>query len=127
MRKFALPLALVAVLAATVALAAKPEVLSFQPLGASSVSGDARLMSQKDGTRIQVHLDNLVPETDYIATWSSLGAVTCDGGTQFVTFTSNKQGKAVANELVPGVDIGNISRIGVAPLSNPLAIEACTQ
>ncbi|HZM14436.1 MAG TPA: hypothetical protein VFE28_00410 [Candidatus Krumholzibacteria bacterium] len=128
MRKFSLPLALVVVLAATVALAAKPEVRSFTPLTAQGVSGEARLndMPQQSSTRIQVHLDNLAPNTEYIGTISLAGSIDCTGGVAFVTFQSNKQGKAVVNELVPQqvVDIGPI---GIAPSSSPLALEACAQ
>jgi hypothetical protein len=125
MRRFSFPFAVVAVLAATIALAAPDrKVAQFEPLAASGISGEARLNPMNDGTtRIQGQLVGLQPSTDYVAVVSQ--DATCGGTASLVIahFTANPAGRAVFNELVTQ-DISTIGSISVQLASDPTVL-AC--
>ena len=123
MRKFSLPVALVLVLSATIALAAKDQLQGqFTPLTAQGIQGEVRLNPMKDGSiKIQGHLQNLAPSTEYVASISADDA--CSVGVDLISFTSNPAGKAVFN-TVSTEDVAAIQSIGVR-LSGGVTNEAC--
>src|SRR5262245_43739459 len=119
MRRFSLPIALVMVLVAGVALAVKPDVnsLTITPVAAGAASGSFRLQEMKNGdVRIQGHLDNLPAGETFTSTWSlaSSGCLGVAGTPIEGTYTSNKQGKANFNAIIPGpVNVLDIVEIQV--------------
>ena len=128
MRRFSLPFALAVVLAAAVAFAEKPIVQEFQPLGASTVIGEARLNSMPQGTKIQVKLDNLEPGVEYVALLFSDG--TCSGLTPTVVahFTAKNPGNGGFNEVVSAsIDDVVLGSISIARADDQSIALACTQ
>jgi len=123
MRRFSFPIAVVAVLASTLALASPDrKVAQFEPLAASGISGEARLNPmQANSTRIQGQLQGLQPNTDYVAVVSQ--DATCGGTASLVIahFTANPAGTAVFNELVTQ-DISTIGSISVQLASDPTVL-----
>jgi hypothetical protein len=124
MRRFSFPIAVVLVLASAIAFAAPDRrIAQFEPLGASTISGDAAVNPMKDGSqRVQGHLSNLAPSTEYQVVISADN--TCGGTSAVViaTFTANPAGKANFNELVvPGTTIESIS----VQLSGDATVLAC--
>ena len=124
MRRFSFPVGVALVLASTLALAVpQQKVGQFEPLGASSIAGDARVQAMQEGSRVQGHLDNLTPGIEYQAVISADN--TCGGTDALVvaTFTANPAGKANFNQLVAR-DISTISSISVNRSGDPTVL-AC--
>jgi hypothetical protein len=126
MRRISVPFALVTLLVAAVALADSDRVaVQFEALSASGISGEVRLNPmQQGGTRIQSHIANLEPSTEYVSLLFQEGGCTTGGvSTELARFTSNPAGIAVYNVLATQ-EISAIGSISVQLASDP-AVLAC--
>ena len=124
MRRFSFPIGVALVLASTLALAAAPKVGQFEPLGASTITGDARVQSMKEGSRVQGHIDNLVAGTEYQVVISSDNTCGATDALVVATFTANQAGKGNFNELLVARPIDTVESISVNRLGDP-TILAC--
>lgn len=127
MRRFSILCALAVCLVSVVAVAAPDKVTAqFEALAASGISGDASLnpMIQQGTVRVQVKLDGLQPNTEYVARIFQEGSCSSVGvSTELATFTANPAGKAVFHRDV-SQDIAAIGSISVQLVSDP-AVLAC--
>jgi len=127
MRRFSFPIGVALVLASAIAFAAPPlqKQGSFQPIAASGVTGDARALEMKADTRVQGHIDNLVPGTVYQVVVSSDGNCTTDIAGATFSLTANAAGKINFNQLLVGTNISDVNSIRVV---DPAGTElACTE
>ena len=126
MRRFSVPFALALCLASAVAFADNDRVTAqFEALTASGISGEARLnpMVQQNTTRIQVQLQGLQPNTEYVAFIYTDGTCTSGTSTQLATFTANPAGRAVFHNDVTQ-ELSAIGSISVQ-LASSVALLAC--
>jgi hypothetical protein len=87
---------------------------TFQAVNGSSVVGRVTLSGGSTGTAISVSLNGLVPDAEYVASWST--DVACDAGTlppagAFYRFRGSKRGTASFRQDVtePFADIHSIA------------------